>query len=642
MTLDHDLDAPATHPIVDPEAADRSTWPRERLEAWCLAEAAELTVPMLLARNAKRFADSPALTPLDGSEPTIGWGELRARVLAMARGLEQLGLEPGGRMLISLTIRPEHWVVDLAAVQLGGLPSSVYATLATPQLAYLARHSRAQLLVVQAGPMLDRWRPVLADLPDLRAVVVVGATGDDLPAAGGGPRVHAYPDVLAAGAALHAADPDRAERAGRQARPHDPVTLLYTSGTTGTPKGVVLSHHNVLNQAVCIQAQSPGPAHPRTVAYLPLAHVAERLLGVYVPIYRAGHVHLCDDPTRLLGALTTARPVQVFGVPRVWEKMTAGLQALLLTKDEPFRTAFSAATELAQRSFDLRSRGEPLPAELTERLAAADAAILRPIRASLGLDQALATSSGAAPIPVDVLRFMAGLGIDLLEVWGMTETAGAATVNTASNFRLGSVGQAGPNSEIRIAEDGEILVRSPLVALGYLREDGGIDPIVDDDGWLATGDVGSLDADEFLTITDRKTELIITAAGKNVAPAQVENLLRLNPLIGQAIAIGDRRPYLTALIVLDDEIAPGWAAANGVSVADPAELAGHPVVVAEIQRVVDAANAQLARPEQIKRFRILASPWTPESGELTPTLKLRRRVILDRHAAEIESLYSAP
>jgi long-chain acyl-CoA synthetase len=288
--------------------------------------------------------------------------------------------------------------------------------------------------------------------------------------------------------------------------------------------------------------------------------------------------------------------------------------------------------------YRLRVAGEEVPADLSKRFDEVDAAVLRPIRASLGLDESLRNSSGAAPIPVAVLEFLASLGLVVTEVWGLSETTGAATLSTDDAFAPGTVGRAGPGVEVRIAEDGEILVRGPLVFAGYLQEDGSIRPDTDADGWLATGDIGTLDERGLLTITDRKKELIITSGGKNIAPSKVEGLLRAHPLIGQAVCIGEARPYLTALIVLDEELAPAWAAARGIT-GDYAALATHPEVRAELETAVARANELLSRVEQIKRYHVLDTPWTAESGELTPTLKLRRRVIADRYAGAIDRLY---
>jgi long-chain acyl-CoA synthetase len=295
---------------------------------------------------------------------------------------------------------------------------------------------------------------------------------------------------------------------------------------------------------------------------------------------------------------------------------------------------------VALEAYELRAAGRPVPDELAIRVARADESVLRPMRAILGLHNMQWAGSGAAPIPVAVLRFLAGLGLDVLEVWGMTETTGTATINTPARFRTGTVGRPNPGMEVRLAEDGEILVRGPLVCSGYLRKDGGVEPITDADGWLATGDVGTLDEDGFLSITDRKKELIITSHGKNISPAQIEALLRAHPLIGQAVAIGDRRPYVTALIVLDDEVAPQWARAHGVADPQLPALATDPVVLSEIQAAVDAANARLSRPEQVKTFHVVPSSWSPETGELTPTLKLRRRVIIGRYSDTIDGLYA--
>jgi long-chain acyl-CoA synthetase len=319
--------------------------------------------------------------------------------------------------------------------------------------------------------------------------------------------------------------------------------------------------------------------------------------------------------------------------------MAAGVQAQLAAADPQVRTAVQAASAVATQVHQLRENGRPIPPDLATKHAALDAQVLRPLRARLGLDNLRWAGSGAAPIPVEVLRYLAGIGVDVLEVWGMTETTGTATINTPDHFRIGTVGRVNPGMEIKLAEDGEILVRGPLVCAGYLRADGGVDPVTDADGWLATGDVGTIDDDGYLTITDRKKELIISSGGKNISPAQIENLLRAHPLIAQAVAIGDRRPYVTALVVLDDETVPVWARAHGLDGKSVADLAGDPALRAEITAAVAAANEKLSRPEQVKTFHVLPTTWTPATGELTPTLKLRRRVVHERYARAIDEMY---
>jgi long-chain acyl-CoA synthetase len=611
----------------------------EDLAETCRRRANGLTVPSLLHRNASEFPDLPALTAVGVDGPTLTWADVRARVAELARGFAEAGVRPGDLVLIMMSSRPEHWLVDLAVGHLGGIPSTVYATLSPDQLRYLAEHSRAKLIVLEGEPQLARWRPILDSLTFLRTVVVLDEAA--LPAAQvGGPRFVPLSRVASSGAMLHASDPEVFERGWRMVDASQPVTVLYTSGTTGEPKAVALSHHNVIYQAVVLEAVSPTPPHSASVAYLPLAHIAERMLGIYIPLYRAGHVHICADPTQVLGALQQVRPAGFFGVPRIWEKVAAGLQARLGAAPEEQRAAMSGAMELARTVYRLRMDGAEVPADLAARLAAVDQAALRPLRTMLGMDNAVSLASGAAPIPVDVLMFLAGLGIDVYEVWGMTETTGTATLNTPTAFRVGTVGRVNIGMQLRLAADGEIEVRGPLVCLGYLQGDGTIQPATDADGWLATGDVGTIDEDGYLTITDRKKELIITSGGKNIAPAQIENLLRINPIVGYAVAIGDRRPYVTALIVLDEEMAPLWAGSQGLPSTAVADLATHPAVSAHVQATVDAANAKLSQPEAVKRFAILPAGWTAESGELTPKLSLRRRVIVERYADVIDALYA--
>ncbi|NUP81980.1 MAG: long-chain fatty acid--CoA ligase [Nonomuraea sp.] len=577
------------------------------------------TVPGLLRRNAREYGDLPALTGADGR--TWTWRELHDQVLSAAGGLRELGLRRGERILIGMSSRPEHWVVDLAAVELGAVPCTTYATLSPEQIRQVALHSGASAVVLEGAGELERWALALAEMPALKGVVVV--EGD------GGPHTR-YADLVAAEPVEPSEEPAQ----------DDPVTMIYTSGTTGDPKGVVLSHRNVLYQCALQELVQPVPAHPRTVAYLPLAHIAERVLGIYLPIYAAGHVTICADSTRLLATLTQVRPQAFFGVPRVWEKFAAGLQHMLSALDDERRGAVERAREVAAEAYRIRATGGPLPGELAEALERADGAVLRPLRERIGLAEAARLGSGAAPIPAQVLEFFGSLGMTVMEVWGLSETTGAATSTFSHHYRAGTVGLPMPGMEIRLAEDGEVLVRGPLVFLGYLQAGGSVQPVVDADGWLATGDIGSLDEDGLLRIVDRKKEMIITSSGKNIAPSAVESLLRTHPLIGYAVVVGDRRPYLTALLMLDEEAAPAWAAAQGLAAAGLKELAAEPRVLEELAAGVERANAALSRPEQVKAYRVLDHAWSPASGELTPSLKLRRRVIEQRYADVIEDLYA--
>ncbi|MFD9959905.1 AMP-dependent synthetase/ligase [Amycolatopsis sp. NPDC059020] len=602
------------------------------------AQTEGLTIPGLLHRNATEFGDLPAVTSLDAEgRPTLTWLEFRTAIAEVSRGLAGLGLGPRDRMLIMAVSSPEHLTIDLAAAHLRAIPCTAYHTLSPEQIRFVARHSAAGVVVLGGAEELSRWQPVLDDLPALRHVVVFDAgaipAGDD--------RFISLADLRARGKEALAADPDAFEASWTAIRPDDPLSMIYTSGTTGDPKGVVLSHRNAIHEAFAVKHAHSSPMHATNIAYLPLAHIAEREISVYMPIVYAGHVHTLADPTAVVGALGQVRPQSFFGVPRVWEKMVAGLKNMLGGVPEERRTALLAANDLLQQGYKLRSAGEEVPAELAEKIAKTDETVLAPIRALLGLDKLMVPSSGAAALPLEVVYFLAGLGVEIMEVWGLSETTGAVTANHAGAFRAGSVGKPLADVEVKVAEDGELLVRGPIVFLGYLQEDGTIRSATDAEGWLPTGDIGTIDDDGFVSITDRKKELIITSSGKNIAPTRIEGLLKEHPLIGQAVAIGDDRPYVTALIVLDDEIAPAWAAANGIEADGVEALAEHEGVLAEIGRAVESANDRLARIEQIKRYRVFARTWTPESGEVTPTLKLKRRIINDRYRTDIESLYDA-
>jgi long-chain acyl-CoA synthetase len=450
-----------------------------------------------------------------------------------------------------------------------------------------------------------------------------------------------WTDLVALGRERFAAEPG--EITGRVAaiKPDDPLALLYTSGTTGDPKGVVLTHRNILYAMVTVDVLGMMGPRVRWVSYLPLAHIAERMFSVYLPIHTAGHVHFCPDPAQLVPVIGKARPTAFFGVPRVWEKIRAGIQALLAAEqDEGKRAAVRQAMDIGRRYVESCQYGQATSAELAARFLAADEQVLGPIRSLIGLGEARSVSSAAAPLPPDVAAFFAGLGMKILDVYGMTETTGAFTANTPAEFKLGTVGRPTPGMEVKVAGDGEILVRGPLTTSGYHGRPDLTAALIDAGGWLHTGDIGTIDADGFVSVTDRKKELIITAGGENIAPAAVEGMLVAHPLIGQALAYGDRRPYLAALLTLDGEAAPAWARARGITAGSLTALASDPQVLAEVAAGVAAANERLARVQQVKRWHLLPVEWTAETGELTPTLKLKRRVVHAKYADAIDALYA--
>ncbi|WP_274564075.1 AMP-dependent synthetase/ligase [Streptomyces spiramyceticus] len=596
------------------------------------ADPAELTLPALLLRNAEDHGDLPALSWRTGDGAgwtTLTWSEVRRKTAVLAAGYAALGVERGEHVLLMMGNRPEHWLTDLALTHLGAVPVSVYGTAAPEQIAHIARHSRARFAVVEGRRELERWEPLLAGAEtQLEKLVVVEA------ADAGGHRT--YGSLHATGARLHRAD--AFEKGWRETRPEDALTVVYTSGTTGDPKGVPITHRKVVANALSLDRVVELPDHVEHICYLPFAHIAERMLGIYLPVFRASHVHLCAEPAAVAATARELHPAQFFGVPRVWEKLAAAVRAALAVLPEEQRAAIEAAGETAREHVAYRERGEEPPAALDTAYRQVKGEILDPLLAMAGFDRLAWTASASAPMPLDVVRFWAGFGIVIMDAWGLTETVGVCTANSPSAFRLGSVGRPIDGLELRVAEDGEILVRGETVFAGYLRADGSVDGALDAEGWFATGDIGRVDDDGFLWLTDRKKEMIVTSTGKNVSPALVENTLKEHPLIGQALVHGDGHSYLVALLVLDAEMAPAWAAGQGIQ-GELRATAEHPAVREEIARAVEAANARLNRTEQIKRYRLLTEEWGPETGELTPSLKLRRRVIRDKYALEIQALY---
>ena len=582
-----------------------------------------------LRETAEQFPDEPALSQASpdpgGSDPagwaTLSWAQARQRALELAAGFIALGLALGERVAIMMPNRTEHVLADFGAVHAGGIPVTFYATLAAEQVGFVAGDCAARIAVLDGADQLARWQPVLATLPGLSAIIVRDASACPV-----GEQYLTWDDFVALGRERLAADPELVTGRVAALASEDPVTLLYTSGTTGNPKGVLLTHHCVLYEVAAAKLGGTVTPHVRWVSYLPLAHIAERMFSIYLPVSTAGHVHFCPDSQQLIKAVGEVHPTAFFGVPRVWEKIKAGIQALLAGEADPARrAAVEQAMDVGRRYVESTQYGRTTPDDLAEAFRQADAQVLAPIRSLLGLGQADVVSSAAAPLPPDI--------------YGMTETTGAFTSNTVSEFRMGSVGRAFAGTEILIAEDGEILTRGPLNTPGYLNRPDLTAELIDADGWLHTGDIGRLDEDGFLSVVDRKKELIITAGGENVPPAVIENLLVAHPLIGQALAYGDRRPYVVALLTLDAEVAPVWARARGIEAGSLAALAQNPAVLAEIEAAVATANQQLARVQQVKRWRLLPVEWTAESEELTPTLKLKRRVVHAKYSDDIDTLY---
>ena len=594
------------------------------------------TICDLLDHTAAEAGDAPAFSNEAGdSWQTLTWAQTHRQVRELAAGFAALGLAPGERVALMLPNCTEHVLADQAAVHAGGLGVTIYATLAPEQIAFVAGDCDARIAVVDGAGELARWQPVLAQLPGLKTIIV-----RDAAACPAGEPYLTWDAFAALGKERYAADPDLVSERVAAITIDDPVALLYTSGTTGNPKGVLLTHRNVGYELASAQGMGLIPDRARWVSYLPLAHIAERMFSIYLPIHMGTHVHFCPDPTQLVRVVGKVRPNGFFGVPRVWEKIRAGIESLFtLEQDEAKRAAVAKAMDTGRRYVQACQYGHTMPPGLEAEFAAADAAVLAPIRGLLGLGEAEVVSSAAAPLPPEVAAFFSGLGMKILDIYGMTETTGAFTTNTPEAFKLGTVGRPYPGMEVRIAEDGEILVRGPLTTPGYLNRPDLTADLIDADGWLHTGDIGRLDEDGFLSVVDRKKELIITAGGENIAPAGIESLLVAHPLVGQALAYGDRRKYVVALLTLDGEVAPAWAKTRGIDSGSLAELAADPVVLAEVGAAVSAANERLARVQQVKHWRLLPVEWTAETEELTPTLKLRRRIVHAKYADVLDTLY---
>jgi len=570
----------------------------------------------------ERLGDAVALR---SGESAQSWNELASQVSRIAGGLASLSVRKGDTVALMLANRPEFVACDLAVVALGAVPFSIYQTSSPEQIAYVVGDAGATVAIVEA-PFLDAFEQARADLPELEHLIVLDGEGGS--------------ETLAE---LEARDPGFDPSAtGRAVGPDDLLTLIYTSGTTGPPKGVQLTHRNLLTLVASVDDLVPFPEEGGCViSWLPAAHIAERGANYYLPVVKGLEIQICPDPREIVQFLSRARPTWFFAVPRVWEKLKAGLEAMLAglpeEQREPVERGFDAALEKVRRE----QRGEQVPEEIVAAAVGADEAMFAGLRRQLGLDRAVAVSVGAAPTPVEVLEFFHAIGIPVGELWGMSETCGVATCNPPERIKLGTVGPPVPGVELRLAGDGEVLVRGDANMPGYRNMPEKTAETIDAEGWLHSGDIGELDEDGYLRIVDRKKELIINAAGKNMSPAGIEAKLKAaSPLIGQVAAVGDGRRYNVALIVLDPDFAPVWAQGRGIEDASPESLARNDAVRAEIESAVEAANRRMARVEQIKKFRILPTEWAPGADELTPTMKLKRKPIERKYEAEIEALYA--
>ena len=521
--------------------------------------------------------------------------------------------------------RVEFYPLEVGAQHVGAISFSVYNTLPAEQLVYLFDNADTKVVMCEAQ-YVDRIRASGAGIEHI--VCLDGSPDGTL----------SVDDLIAAGT-----DDFDFEAAWRAVKSDDVATLIYTSGTTGNPKGVEMTHANLLFQAFALDEVLGVRFGDRTTSFLPTAHIADRMGALYLQEVFGTQITTVSDPRAIAGALPDVRPTTWGAVPRVWEKLRAAIEfATANEPDETKRMGLQWGLAVAGRKADALIAGKPVPDDVAVEWAQADELVLSKLREKLGLDQVRWAVSGAAPIPRETLAFFVGLGIPISEVWGMSELSCTGTVSHPCDARLGTVGKLVPGMEGRIAEDGEFLVRGPLVMKGYRKEPTKTAEAIDEEGWLHTGDILEADEDGYLKVVDRKKELIINAAGKNMSPANIENTVKAAcPLIGVMLVVGDARPYNTALIVLDAESAAPYAAQRGLPDASPEALSAHPDVIAEIAAGVAEGNTKLSKVEQIKRFRVLPTFWEPGGDEITLTMKLKRRPIHEKYSAEIDELYAS-
>ncbi|OLC29438.1 MAG: long-chain fatty acid--CoA ligase [Armatimonadetes bacterium 13_1_40CM_64_14] len=586
------------------------------------------TIPGICFEQAVKLGQKVALRRKElGIWRRVSWEDYARHVRWAGHALLALGVTPGDRVGVLGENRPEWLYSDLGIQAIGAVTVGIYATSSPEQVRYLLHHSEAAIVIVEGEEQLDKVLEVRPELPHLRQIVVMDPKGlrtfRD-------PTVVMFGELLARGRAHEQAYPHAVDERLGAIRPDDVALLLYTSGTTGPPKGAMLTHRNLLwAQEANLRYVFPSRPDDELLSYLPLAHIAERSLSVFSAIYGGYTVNFAENLEAVPVNLREVRPTIFFAVPRIWEKLYAGVVLRVREADWPKRLAFSAALWAGRR----------VPVWLQAAYALARHTVLLPLRHRLGLDRVRIALCSAAPVAPDILWFFWSLGLQMREIYAQTESTAVATVHPFGDVRLGTQGKPVPGVELAFAKDGEILLRGGNIFAGYFKDpDLSAQTLVE--GWLRTGDVGRLDADGNLILTDRKKDIFINAYGKNIAPQYIENKLKFSPYINDAIVIGDGRKYLVALIVLDEEYVAKWAQDTRVPFSTFAELTTSPAVRRLIAAEVDAVNRTLSSPEQVKKFALLPKRLYPEDGEVTPTMKVKRKAIMEKFGEVVTQLYA--
>lgn len=589
------------------------------------------TVPSRFLETVRQHPDQVALRwrKADESWGELTYGDYADRVARAVTGYRQLGLEPGMRIVLMMRNIPEFHILDMAAYFCGATPVSIYNSSSPEQVQYLASHAEALFGIVEDIGFLERFLKVRAELPDLAHLGIISDPGGLAPS-----DVFTYDGLME-----H--DPADLEAAASHCEPDQVATMIYTSGTTGPPKGVMLTHRNICWTAESLRVAMGWSYEElvgkRIVSYLPMAHIAERMSSHYMGVLGGYEVTTCPEPTQIADYARLVSPNVIFGVPRVWEKIHAAVQAALAAdpeKERQFAEAIATAEPIAEKmAWETETDEERATYEFLDEVA------FKGVRQLIGLDQCELAITGAAPIPVEVLRWFRAIGVPLTEIYGMSESSGPMTW-AAKRIKPGTVGPAIPGCEVKLADDGEIICRGGNVFVGYFKEPEKTAEALDEEGWLHSGDIGEVDEDGYFRVVDRKKELIITAGGKNISPANLEAALKTIPLVGQAAAVGDNRPFVAALVTLDPDVAPAWAKQHGIEFETLHDLARNPAVIEEINRGVQECMASFSNAERVKKVQILGEEWLPDSDVLTPTSKLKRRGILARYNDIIEELYA--
>ena len=565
----------------------------------------------------------------------VTWDELGRTAREIGMGLASLGYAPGEVVSILGNTNREWMAADLGALGAAGVVNGIYPTDAPMQVEYLLSDSGSVHAFVEDEEQLDKVLEVRDRVPGLRKIVVFDMEGlDELD----DPQVMSLDALRALGRDHDAAHPGEWERRVGLRKPEDLAILCYTSGTTGKPKGAMISHRNIMATCGAYQASFPQDEHDERMAFLPLCHIAERVGGEYHALYNGAVLNFVENPETVPENVREISPTVFTAVPRVWEKFYSGVLIRLKEAGALQQLAYKVAIGIGYRQAKLREERKPVPAGLAFAFLLARLLVLNNVRKVIGVHRSKILITAAAPISPDLVRWYMALGLEMLEAWGQTESCGAVTGNPRGGVKPGSIGPMMPPSEVKVSPEGELLVRGPGVFMGYLRQPEKTAETLKD-GWLYTGDVGKVDDEGYFYITDRMKDIIITAGGKNITPSEIENQLKFSPYITDAVVIGDKRPYLTALVMIDHENVEKYAQDGAIPFSNYASLCRRPEIQELVQGEIDRVNQAFARAEQVKKFRLIEHKLTAEDEELTPTMKLKRRLVNDKYKALIESMY---